>query len=451
MVTTEKVAKLVLDFKYESLPERAVEQAKGALIDSLGVGLLGFDEPVTRAVRKLYDSNLGGDQGIIWKTGQSVNSRSAAMINSCAMHCQDYDNGGSLGHPAAVFLPPALALAGKYKISGRQLMEAYATAYELGARMRNSMGDLQFRAGWHATSLLGAVCSAAECAKLMGLDVEKTRMAMSIACSLASGLLISFGTDAKPIQVARAAETGLLAAQLAEEGCGGEPYIFEEDKGFYYVYGQEEGSIKGLTDNFGKPVALAAERGHLKQWPCCGGNYEILSLLYDLLDQQPIDYTRIKSITIYTSMTPPGPAFRVHPRTAMEGRFSITYNAASCLVDGSVGMDTFTEEKFQRPEVQELIGKMQVLWHPECAGKPRRLQGESRFVSIDIFMDDGSVISRRMDAAKRKHLPYEKVYDKFADNARSVGLSQEKIDRVCAMVRDLENVEDISRIIELLH
>ncbi len=451
MATTEKIAKLVYDFKYEDLPTKAIEMAKYAVIDSLGVGVLGYDQPVTQAVAKLMADNKGGEQARVWKTGESMNQRSATIINSVAMHCMDYDNGGSLGHPAAVFLPPVIAIGEKLKISGKQLMEAYAIAYELGAQLRNSMGDLQFRAGYHATSLLGCICSAAACAKVMGLDVQGIRMAMAIACSLSSGMLISFGTDAKPVQVGRAAENGLLAAQLAAEGCCGEPDIFEVDKGFYYVYAEEEGSIKGLTNNFGKLLALANERPHLKQWACCGGNYEILSLLYDLLPTQPIDVNEIKSITISTSMTPPGPAFRVKPRTAMEGRFSITYNAASCLVDHYVDLSTFTKEKFDRPIIHELINKMEVVWHPECAGKPKKLQGESRFVTIDIYMNDGTVISKRQDAAQRKHLEFSQVYTKFADNCRSVGLAEEKIEKVSALVKDLENVEDINEIIGLLY
>jgi 2-methylcitrate dehydratase PrpD len=250
--------------------------------------------------------------------------------------------------------------------------------------------------------------------------------------------------------VARAAESGVLAALLAREGCTGDPYIFEETKGFYYVYGQEQGSIKALTENFGKPLAVAAERGHFKQWACCGGNYEILSALYDLLNDQEISTDQISEIVVATSMTPPGPVIRVHPRTVMESRFSLPYNVACCLIDRVVNLDTFTDEKFNRPEVHKLMDKIKVIWHPECAGKPRRLQGESRFVTIDIRLKDGRVISKRQDASNRKQLTAEETYVKYAENARSAGRTEDKIAKAVELVHSFEHCKDVTELIDLI-
>jgi 2-methylcitrate dehydratase PrpD len=449
MSTTAKIAKLIKDFKYESIPERGVEQSKAAIIDSLGTALRSSEEPVAKALQKIVLRRGGEEEASVWVTGQKTSLSNAAMINSVFMHCMDYDNGGSLGHPAAVMIPPALALGERYHLSGKQIIEAYAVAYELGAKLRNSLGNLQFGAGYHATSLLGVICAAAESAKLLGLSEEQIVMSMSIASSMSSGLLQSFGTDSKPIQVARAAEGGVLAALLAQEGCVGDPNFLEERKGFYYVYGQEEASIKQLTEHFGVPLAVATERGHFKQWACCGGNYEVLSALYDLLAERTIPVDQITFINIATSMVPPGPAFRLHPRTAMEGRFSITYNTASCLIDGKVDLDTFTKEKFERPEVHALMNKISVVWHEECAGKPRRLQGESRFIVINIHMADGTVISRRQDASKRKQLTADQVYDKFEANALYAHMSPDKIGRVKSIVHSFEKCSDVAQLMEL--
>ncbi|WP_165452507.1 MmgE/PrpD family protein [Paenibacillus thalictri] len=444
------MAKLIINFNYDSISERGIEQAKAAIIDTLGAALLGAKEPAAKAMMKVAGCRGGEPEARIWGMAERTSLTNVALINSFCTHSMDYDNGGSLGHPAAVMIPPALALGELYKLSGKRIIEAYAVGYELGAKLRNSLGDLQFGAGFHATSLLGAICSAAVSAKLMGLDVQKTTMALSIATSMSSGLIQHWGTDAKPIQVGRAAESGLLAAHLAREGCTGDPHIFEESKGFYYVYGQEEASIKQLTENFGKPLALAAERGHFKQWACCGGNYEVLSALYDLLAEQEIPVQQITEIAVATSMMPPGPAFRVNPRTATEGRFSMNYNIASCLIDGIVDLDTFTDTKFNRSEVHELMGKIRVSWHPECAGKPRRLQGESRFVTIDIRLQDGRVISKRLDASDRKQLSARETYVKFAENARCVGLAEDKIAKVIATVELFEHCEDVTDLISLI-
>ena len=453
MVTTEKVAKLIVDFKYDIIPPRGIEQAKAAFIDAVGVSLLGVHEPAEQALMKY--SRGGEPEARIWGTGERTTLRNAVLVNSACVHAIDYDNGGSLGHPSCLFVPAALGLAEKFKVSGRQLMEAYAVAVELGGRMRESLGDIQMGAGWHATSLLGPMCVAALASKLMGLDVQQTRMALALAAPLGSGLLQSFGTDSKALQVARASESGILAALLASEGCCGDPYILEEAKGFYYVYGQEQGSIKQLTSNFGKPVLLAAERGHFKQWPCCGGNYEALSALYDMLSDGEVsageaNASEITRVEVATSMKPLGPVIRLRPRTADEGRFSLPYNVASCLSDGKVDLATFTEEKFARPAVQELLNKVDMVWHPECAGKPARLQGESRFVDVVIYMKDGRVLRRHQDASNRKQLTAEQVYDKFAGVARSVGKEEEKIQKAIALVKSFESCEDGKELLDLV-
>ncbi|MDR1206521.1 MAG: MmgE/PrpD family protein [Peptococcaceae bacterium] len=449
MVTTERIAKLIDEFRYDSIPPRGVEQAKAAVIDAAGVSLLGSREKTGKALLKHIGAGES-EEARVWGTGARVSLRNAVLANSACVHMMDYDNGGSLGHPGCILIPAALGLAEKYKLTGKQIIEAYAVAYELGFKLRESLGDIQMGAGWHATSLLGPICVAALSSKLMGLDVRRTRMALAIAAPMGGGLLQSFGTDAKILQVARAAENGLLAALLAVEGCEGDPCIFEESKGFYYVYGQAQSSIKLLTANFGKPPALAAERGHFKQWACCGGNYEALSILYDMLGEGEIPPEDITRIVAATSMEPPGPVIRPHPRTPMEGRFSLPYNIASCLIDRAVDLSAFTDEKYNRPAVHELMGRIEVIWHPECAGKPARLQGESRFVEITIYMRDGRVLRKRQDAADRKQLTAGQVYDKFADIARSIGKDETNIRQTVDLVRTFESCADAKQLVDLI-
>ncbi len=448
MQTTEKVAKLVCRFNYDQIPARGVEQAKAALIDAVGVSLLGAEESAEKALMKYAVS--GVPEARIWATGEKTTLRNAVLVNSACVHAIDYDNGGSLGHPSCLLAPAVLGLAETRRLTGKQIIEAYTVGVELGGRLRESLGNIQMGAGWHATSLLGPMAVAAACSKLLELDEWKTRMAIALAAPLGGGMLQSFGTNAKAFQVARASESGVLAALLAAEGCEGDPYILEERKGFYYVYGQEQGcSIKQLTANFGEPVILAKERGHFKQWPCCGGNYEVLSALTDLLAERAVPIDEIVHITVAMSMQPPGPVLRVHPRNADEGRFSIAYNVASCLVDGDVGLNTFTEKQFNRPVIHELMDKVELAWAEECAGKPARLQGESRFIDLTIRFRDGSVITRRQNAANRKQLEASQVYDKYAGIARRFGRDEEKINAAIALMQNFEQCDDAKEFLNL--
>jgi 2-methylcitrate dehydratase PrpD len=104
------------------------------------------------------------------------------------IHALDYDDGGGFGHPGAILVPPALALGEQFHLSGRKIIEAYAVAYEIGYKLLRSLGEIQIVGGFHSTWLLGTICAAAESAKLLGLDITQTRMALGLAASLSSGL-----------------------------------------------------------------------------------------------------------------------------------------------------------------------------------------------------------------------------------------------------------------------
>ena len=72
-----------------------------------------------------------------------------------------------------------------------------------------------------ATGLRGeldARATAAETARLLGLDAEQFATALGIAGTQAAGLKSMFGTMCKPLHAGKAAYHGLLAARLAKRG-----------------------------------------------------------------------------------------------------------------------------------------------------------------------------------------------------------------------------------------
>jgi 2-methylcitrate dehydratase PrpD len=372
------------------------------------------------------------------------------LANGVFIHAMDYDDGGGFGHHGAILVPPALALGEKYRFSGKKIIEAYAAAYEVGYKLLHSLGEIQFGGGFHSTSLLGTICAAAESAKLLELDITKTRMALGIAASLSSGLIQSFGTHAKPFQVGRASESGLLSALLASQGLTGDPNIFEESRGYFYVYGQEQSTIRQMTENIGKHLSIASQNMHFKQWPCCGGNYEVLTAVFDFMKEYDIQPDHIRDIVVATSWRPPGPVNRPHPSNGMEGRFSLPYNVATALLDHGIDLASFSDDKFERPAVQDLMRKVKVVWHPDCAEKPLRLQSESRFITIDILFNDGRLLSKRQDAANRRQLGVEEVYEKYVNNARIAGISEDNISKSVTLAKTFEKCEDVTELIDLV-
>src|SRR5690606_9490768 len=110
-----------------------------------------------------------------------------------------------------------LALAEAHDRPGRAILEAYVAGFEVMSRIAATVNHHHYEKGWHPTATLGVFGAAASAAHLLGLDTGRAADALGHAAAFASGLKESFGTMAKPVQVGRAAASGVQAAQLAAQ------------------------------------------------------------------------------------------------------------------------------------------------------------------------------------------------------------------------------------------
>ena len=56
---------------------------------------------------------------------------------------------------------------------------------------------------------------------------------------------------------------------------------------------------------------------------------------------------------------------RPRPKTGLAGKFSLQYTAASALLDGKVGIRTFTDARLAKHDMQDLLGKFEVVLDPD--------------------------------------------------------------------------------------
>ena len=90
------------------------------------------------------------------------------------------------------------------------------------------------------------------------------------------------------------------------------------------------------------------------------------------------------------------PLIYVTARTPLEGKFSMHYCVAAALLDGSVGLATFTESRIADPAVGSLISKIRMETEP-------RFADDSEFPSIvAVTLSDGTVLERAVPLAMGK-------------------------------------------------
>ena len=177
----------------------------------------------------------------------------SALANGTAAHALDYDDMCfvSLAHPSAPLVPAALAAAELAGQSGRAALDAYVVGFEVECLLGRRLQPRHYQRGWHPTSTLGTIGSAAAASRLFGLDAGTTAHALAIAASQASGLKENFGTMIKPLHAGLAAQNGITAALLAQRGLTGSELAIDGPQGYLSAMDGSHADLGGIGPTWG--------------------------------------------------------------------------------------------------------------------------------------------------------------------------------------------------------
>src|SRR5579872_7382567 len=137
-----------------TVPEAALGLAREAFLDTIGVALAGAVEPPSRIVQKIAVAEGGSGPCRVLGTSLSTSATGAALANGAAAHALDFDDMCfvSLAHPSAPLVAAALAVGEGNSASGRTLLEAYVTGFEVECALGRAMNPRHYQNGWHCTS-----------------------------------------------------------------------------------------------------------------------------------------------------------------------------------------------------------------------------------------------------------------------------------------------------------
>jgi len=189
---TGYVADFIVETKAAEIPADVAHLGKRSALDGIGLAFAGAASETGRVVRRYLDSlSLSGSDGSTVIGGTRIPARFAAFANGTSIHADDYDDTqlavakdrvyGLLTHPTAPALPAVLALAERSGASGRDLMNAYQVGVEVECKVAEAILPRHYQHGFHSTATCGAIGAGAGAARMLGLDREKTRRALSLA------------------------------------------------------------------------------------------------------------------------------------------------------------------------------------------------------------------------------------------------------------------------------
>jgi len=455
VVLTRDVAEWLADLCMDAVPAPTVERASASILDTLGVTLAGLDEPAAQIAASLAASDGAAQVASRLGTSFATSMESAAFVNGVAGHALDYDDVSYavIGHPSVAVLPAALAVGQATGASGSSVLAAYIAGVEVMAKLARAMGEQHYLAGWHTTATVGCIASAATAARLLGLDVSRIQVALAIAASSAAGLRGNFGTMTKPYHAGHAGRSGVNAARLAAAGFTADPRVFEGPTGFFAAYGADPARTGLVGSGLGKPFELESPGLGIKRYPCCYGTHRALDGMLSLIEQHGLGEPDVAHATV---SAPPGelaPLIHPRPTSGLEGKFSMPYVLAAALIDGTVGLATFSDEMVSREVIQTLLPRIDV--HAFEPGEPEAaagLAGGDGRVRVAVQTRAGNHVEaevRYARGAPENPVAIHEVIDKFRDCAMG-RLGREQVNRTVECVLGLQTADSLSPLIDAL-
>lgn len=253
-------------------------------------------------VEKVLHITPRAGQAAVAGVGAGFAARDAAFLNGISGHELELDDTASsnLGHPTVAVLPTLLALGEELDSPGAELIRAFAVATEVECKVGQICAHALHERGWHASSITGVLGAAAGAAYLYRLPRMEIVNCLGLAASMASGVRENFGTDAKSVHIGKCASDGVLAAQLAREGCTVSPTALDGREGYLYEYtGQRFGPF---DDNWfaalGNRYDICSPGFAIKQYPSCSSTHRAGQYACQLL---PGGYLRPRNTAPYQS------------------------------------------------------------------------------------------------------------------------------------------------------
>ena len=442
MGATETIARWIVSTDYEDIPPEAISVANESCFDLVGVILAGSSEPVGEIIQRYVLDQGAAPEATVLASGQRTSMSNAALVNGTMGHALDYDDFGGYGHPTVGIFPALLALGEHIGATGRDLIEAYVIGYEIGMAIQHTTKYSQMKKGFHATSVLGRMASAAACAKLLKLDEMQVVTALGIAGSMSSGLVHNLGTMTKPLHAGMTCRDGVMAAQLAQRGLTAGDRVIEDPFGFVAtVLGEGNYDLNEMAENLGKPYRIQ-DVLMIKKYPCCGGNHAILDSLFSLMREHNFTYKDVANAELDQSYYS---ATMLEPETPLKSKFSVKYNVAAALVDGEIGIESFRDEKIAHETVQNAMNKVHIRVLAKSESETSDIHAT---VPVKITLKDGRVFEHstardQILGSKKNPWGFDNIKSKFQANARMV-LPDAEVDEAVKVWSDIPNMTDLA-------
>ena len=443
---TEKLASYATALRYEQLTPDALRATQKLVLDTLGCAIGGFKSEPAQIARRLAARAKSKPPARVLGSGELTSIEAAAFANCVMARYLDFNDtfmSQEVAHPSDM-IPAILAVADAHHASGKEVLLAIATAYEVFAGFADACS--LWDKGWDHGLYIG-LGVAAGVGQLLRLTREEMGNAIALAATAnvptrqtRSGALTMWKGCAAPA----AARSAIYAAELAKEGMHGPSAAFA---GRHGVCDQVTGPIE-LAAFGGEGVPFAVERSGIKFFPTEYHSQVPLGLILKLREKVKVeDIDAVHVETYHFTFTEIGSEpEKWRPTTRETADHSLPYMLAAALMDGAISVATFSEQRIRDPQLPPLMDRIRISENPEFTRK----SPASMECRIEITTKEGGryVAAGSYPKGHAKNpLTDAEVEQKFRALCRGM-LPEDRCESILKAVWALEGTRDIGELIE---
>ena len=353
---TQILARFVATHPSRGWSEAVEHEAHRTFVNWLGCAVGAARHEAAEAALAAVQMLQPAPQATVLGRAERLDMASAALINGITSHVFDFDDTHlkTIIHPGGPVASALLALAEVTGAAGRALIDALVLGVDVACRVGNAIYPDHYDRGWHITGSTGMLGAAAGSARLLGLDEQRTAMALGIAASQPIGLREQFGTMTKSFHPGAAARAGLMAALMARHGYTASPKALEAPRGLMQVYSPRH-EWREITDELGSRFEISFNT--YKPYACGVVIHPGIDACAQLRERgvkaADVERIELKVHPLVLELTG-----KKEPADGLQGKFSVYHGCAAGLIFGCAGEQEFSDAIVRRDDVVALRRKV---------------------------------------------------------------------------------------------
>jgi 2-methylcitrate dehydratase PrpD len=437
-MTTKELVDYVLQSDFDHLPMDVVHEAKRALLNIVGCALGGSTHPAVEIAIDALGFYAGKPTSQVLGRTERFDPLFASVLNGISSHVHDYDDTlpRNYIHASSPVASALFAYASMNPVRGQDFLHAFVLGFEVISRIGDATYPAHYQAGWHSTATIGVFGAAAAIGRLLRLTPLQMTYAIGLAATQAAGIREMFGTMAKTLHPGRSAQSGYMAALLAQKNFTAALQPIEGPRGFAAVQSSTY-DLSKITRNIGDEFALRFNT--YKPFPCGIVIHPTIDACIQLRDKYKIEGKDVAEIDLRVAPLVKDLCNKRVLREALESKFSIYHAAAIGLERGKGGLAEFTDEAINDPALKRLR---------EVTDAHADDNISEDAVSVQIRLTDGSVIGMELEQSLgnlARPLSDRQLEDKFREQATVLAAAQ--IDAAMAACWNIDRLDDVRELI----